>query len=229
MDLANTIKPVVRRLLSAHLPVGSICGPLYRFHVAGREAMIWGLRFFWYEPLFRSQCEAVGRRFQMECLPYLTGRGRIVIGDGVRLSGKSSFGFSNRLNPRPEICIGDGTFIGHDCHFGIAQSIRIGNHCLIAGGVSIRDLDGHPLDAEQRRASEPTSPSGVRAVVVEDDVWIGAGAMILKGVTIGARSVVGAGAVISRDVPPDCVVAGNPARVVKQLVLQPAMCQAGAA
>jgi maltose O-acetyltransferase len=56
--------------------------------------------------------------------------------------------------------------------------------------------------------------------VIEDDVWIGANAIILKGVTIGARSIVGAGAVVSRDVPPDCVVAGNPARVVKELLLK---------
>src|SRR5438105_2311554 len=110
MDLANklrrTIRPLARRVLSAHLPVAPFCGALYRVHVAAREGLIWSLRFFWYEPLFRSQCAAVGRGFQMEALPYITGRGRIVIGNHVRLSGKSSFGFSNCLNPDPEIVIG---------------------------------------------------------------------------------------------------------------------------
>jgi maltose O-acetyltransferase len=57
----------------------------------------------------------------------------------------------------------------------------------------------------------------VRPVRIGDDVWIGTGAVILKGVTIGARAIVGAGAVVNRDVPPDVIVAGNPARVVKNL------------
>src|SRR5439155_16972078 len=143
----------------------------------------------------------------MEMLPYLTGRGRIVIGRWVRLSGKSSIGFSNRLHAEPELVIGDETFIGHDCSLGVADSVRIGRHCLLAGRVRVADFDGHPLDAGQRRANEPTPREGVRPVVIGDDVWIGAGAVILKGVTVGDRSVVGAGAVVTKDVPPDVVVA----------------------
>ena len=224
MQIANQLRPIARRVLTAHLPVGPVAQPvwglLYQLHVAAREGLLWAQRFFWYEPLFRSQCAEVGSGFRMELLPYLSGRGRIVIGNGVRLSGKPSIAFSNRLNAQPELCIGDGTFIGHGCHFGIAESIQIGRNCLIAGGASVRDLDGHPTDPAQRRAGEPTPREGVRAVVIEDDVWIGATAIILKGVTIGARSIVGAGAVVSRDVPPDCVVAGNPARVVKELLMK---------
>ena len=184
---------------------------LYGVHVFGREGLIWALRFFWYEPLFRSQCVSVGEAFHMESLPYLTGRGRIVLGDRVRLSGKSSFGFSNRLHAHSELVIGDDTFIGHDCSFGVAGSVRIGKHCLLATRVRVSDFDGHPLDAGRRRAKEPTPPEGIRPVVIGDDVWVGAGAVILKGVTIGDRSIVGAGAVVTRDVPPDVVVAGNPA------------------
>jgi acetyltransferase-like isoleucine patch superfamily enzyme len=220
--LSGRIRRAAKRLLSMHLPVGALTkrlfGLLYRLHVVARESKIWALRFFWYEPLFRSQCESVGRRFRMEALPYITGRGRIVVGAGVRLSGKSSFGFGNRFRSDPRITIGDDTFIGHGCCFAIADSITIGSHCLIAAAVSVRDLDGHPTDAAERRANHPTPPQGIRPVTIEDDVWIGAGATILKGVTIGARSIVGANAVVVRDVPPDTVVAGNPARLVKQLL-----------
>ena len=224
MKIPKQLRPIARTVLSAHLPVGSVTRPLwgllYQLHTGAQEGFIWARRFFWYEPLFRSQCAAIGCGFRMELLPYLSGRGWIMIGDRVRISGKPSIAFSNRLNAQPELCVGDGTFIGHGCHFGIAESIQIGRNCLIAGGASVRDLDGHPIDAAQRRAGEPTPPAGVRPVVIEDDVWIGANAIILKGVTIGARSIVGAGAVVSRDVPPDCVVAGNPARVVKELLLK---------
>lgn len=219
------LKRVARGVLAFHLPVIAVTKPvfalLYKSHVFVREGFAWGARFFWYEPLFRSQCVSVGEGFWMEQLPYIVGRGKITIGRGVRLSGKSSFGFGDRLGRGPRISIGDGTFVGHDCSFGVADSISIGKHCLLAGGVSIRDYDGHSLDATERREHRPMPQEGIKPVVIGDDVWIGAGAMILKGVTIGDRAVVGAGAVVTRDVPADSVVAGNPARIVKSLLEAP--------
>jgi acetyltransferase-like isoleucine patch superfamily enzyme len=218
----GSAKWCARKVLTFHIPVAGPTRPLfkllYRLHVGLRETWIWAARFFWYEPLFRSQCESIGDGFQMEQLPYLTGNGRIVIGKGVRLSGKPSIGFSGRSGHRPEFVVGDGTFIGHQCGFRIARSVRIGKHCLLAGGVSVMDMDGHPLDATRRRDGEPTPPEGIAPVVIGDDVWIGAGALIVKGVAIGDRSIVAAGSVVTKEVPPDVVVAGNPAKVVKNLV-----------
>jgi acetyltransferase-like isoleucine patch superfamily enzyme len=217
----GTVKWAARQVLHFHLPVAGPTRPLFRLlylvHVAGREGLAWLLRFVWYEPLFRSQCAAVGADLEMERLPYLAGKGRIVLGDRVRLSGKPAFGFSNAAHADPELVVGDGTFIGHDCGFHVAGSVRIGKNCLIAQAVRFYDFDGHPLDAAKRRAHVPPAPEEVRPVVVGDDVWIGTTAVVLKGVTIGDRSVVAAGAVVSRDVPPDVVVAGNPARIVKHL------------
>ena len=215
------LKRVARTALELHVPAGGPCRPvfaaLYAIHVAAREGVLWVLRFVWFEPLFRSQCEEVGPGLRIECLPYMTGRGRIVLGAGVRLSGKSTFAFGNRFCDEPTITLGEGTFVGHDCSLRASASVTLGTHCLLAGGVTITDFDGHPLDALCRRAGEPTPSEGIRPVVIGDDVWIGKGAIVLKGVTIGPRSVVGAGAVVVRDVPQDCVVAGNPARVVKRL------------
>jgi acetyltransferase-like isoleucine patch superfamily enzyme len=215
------LKRIAVSLLTFHIPVNAPTRPLFRLlylaHVGVRETWIWARRFFWNEPLFRSQCERVGGGFQMEELPYITGSGRIVVGERVRLSGKSSIGFGGRGGPVPELVIGDGSFVGHQCGFHIAHAVRIGRNCLLASGVKVFDIDGHPLDAVRRRAGEPTPPEGIGAVVLEDDVWIGTNAVILKGVTIGARSVVAAGAVVTKDVPADVVVAGNPARMVKQL------------
>lgn len=217
----GTLKRLARACLSLHVPV---VGPtrllfalLYRLHVLARETALWAARFFWYEPLFRSQCESIGDGFQMESLPYIQGRGRMVLGRRVRLSGKSSFGFAGRGGAPPELIVGDGVFIGHQCGFNIGRSVRIGDHCLLAGGVRVYDMDGHPLDAAERRRGQPTPPAGIRPVVIGDDVWIGAGAFILKGVVIGDRSIVAAGSVVTRPVPADVVVAGNPAVIVKQL------------
>jgi len=108
------------------------------------------------------------------------------------------------------------------------EQIEIGSHCLISWNVGIADSDFHPLEPAQRiidahalapffkdRPSRPklrTAP-----VIISDNVWIGMNAVILKGVTIGENSVVAAGAVVTKSVPPDVVVAGNPAVVTKKL------------
>ncbi len=215
------LKRVARALLRFHLPVVAVTRPffglLYRLHVFLREGGLWLLRVLWFEPLFRSQCESVGSGFQMEKLPYINGRGRIVLGDNVFLAGKSTLVFGNRRHELPELIVGDDTFIGHDCVLAAAQSVRIGKHCLLASEVRISDFDGHPVDAARRRAKEPTPPDAVKSVRIGDDVWLGTGAVILKGVTVGDRSIVGAYAVVTKDVPPDAIVAGNPARIVKHL------------
>jgi acetyltransferase-like isoleucine patch superfamily enzyme len=216
----GTLKRLVLKVLHFHLPVFWLTRPIFSFfyllHVTCREGQAAVLRFFWYEPIFRSQCEHVGEAFRMEQLPYIHGTGRIVLGDHVTFGGKPVFIFGNRGERTPEVVVGDHTFIGHLCSFSASSSIRIGNDCLLAGGVQVADYDGHPVDAARRRAGEPTPPEGIQPVVIGNDVWIGAGAMILKGVHIGDRSIIGAGAVVTRDVPADVVVAGNPARVVKQ-------------
>ncbi|MGI8480536.1 MAG: acyltransferase [Chthoniobacterales bacterium] len=108
------------------------------------------------------------------------------------------------------------------------ERIEIGSHCLISWNVGIADSDFHPLDAAQRRIDahalapffkdRPARPKLRTApVVIGDNVWIGMNAVILKGVTIGENSVVAAGAVVTKSVPPNVVVAGNPAVVTKEL------------
>ena len=108
------------------------------------------------------------------------------------------------------------------------ERIEIGKHVLVSWNVGIADSDFHPIDAAQRRIDtlalapfykdRPPRPVLKTApVIIEDNVWIGMNAVILKGVTIGENSVVAAGAVVSKSVPPNVVVAGNPAVIVKHL------------
>lgn len=220
------LKRAAKAAATVHLPVNAVTRPafgaLYRLHVAAREGGVWAARFFWHEPLFRSQCESVGPGLRLEKLPYLGGSGRIVLGRGVTISGQISVGFNTRGAGRPEFVVGDRTFIGHKCGFNVAESVRIGSHCYLAAGCTVVDQDGHPIDAADRRGGLPTPPEGIAPVVIEDDVWLGFGVTVLKGVTIGARSVVAAGSVVTKSVPPDSVAAGNPARVVRHLGPPPA-------
>ncbi|MEQ1757822.1 MAG: DapH/DapD/GlmU-related protein [Vicinamibacterales bacterium] len=135
----------------------------------------------------------------------------------MRLSGKSSIGFGNRVHDNPKLSIGDQSFVGHNCGFLVAQSIRIGDHCLLAGGVRLSDFDGHPIAHDARREDQPYSPSNVKPIVIGNDVWIGAGVYVMKGVHIGDRSIIGAGSVVTKNIPADVIAAGNPARVIKSL------------
>lgn len=220
--LWGRLKRLVKLFLGFHLPVNAITLPfyrgLYRFHVSVRESWIWFRRFFWNEPLFRSQCESVGAGLRMEELPYIQGKGSIIIGDHVRLSGKSGITFGRPSPDLPRLVIGDHSFIGHACGFNIGRSITIGKHCLIATGVVFYDQDGHPIDAMQRRLSMPSCLQDISSISLGDDVWIGAGSVILKGVAIGDRSIVAARSVVTKSVPADTIVAGNPARPVGSTV-----------
>lgn len=97
----------------------------------------------------------------------------------------------------------------------VHESVTIGDNVKIGGCVLITDTNGHPMDYVVRRSSNEGTKSA--PVVIEDDVWIGAHCIILKGVTIGARSIIGAGSVVTKSIPADCVAAGNPCKVIKSL------------
>lgn len=175
------------------------------------------------EPIFRSHCESVGARFRTDMyVHWVQGSGRIVVGDDVLLDGKSSFSFAARFSAHPTLIIGDRTGIGHGCTFVVADRITIGNDCRIAAGAMFRDSPGHPLEPEARRRGDPPPADAVQPIVVEDNVWIGARAMIMGGVRIGRDSVVSSGAVVMSDVPPGTLVAGNPARRIGTTIPAPA-------
>lgn len=94
--------------------------------------------------------------------------------------------------------------------------IEIGDRCIIGGNVKILDNDFHPVDPYVR-AQTPSSNFGVAEIIIGEGVFIGCNALILKGTHIGDGAVVGAGSVVTKDVPPYTLVAGNPAKIVKQL------------
>lgn len=107
---------------------------------------------------------------------------------------------------------GAESFINNDCTFMDGGTITLGSRCFIGPRVQLYTAT-HPLDAARRATGEERA----LPVRIGDDCWLGGGAIVLPGVTIGDRSVVGAGAVVTRDVPPDSLVAGNPARVIRKL------------
>lgn len=128
-------------------------------------------------------------------------------------------------SPTGSVVIGDRCYIGAShlvCHTGIL----IGDDVIISWGVTIVDHDSHALEWSKRERDVLTWKQGqkewssvaISPVTIGSKAWIGFGVSILKGVKIGEGAVVGAKAVVTRDVPPFTVVAGNPARVVRHLI-----------
>ncbi|WP_281735855.1 sugar O-acetyltransferase [Paradevosia shaoguanensis] len=109
------------------------------------------------------------------------------------------------------ITIGSNVFINQGCHFMDMGGITIGDDVMIGPKVNLVSA-GHPVAPSERRNGIVAKP-----IVIGNNVWIGAAATILPGVTIGDNAVIAAGAVVSRDVPADTLAAGVPARVLKHL------------
>lgn len=118
------------------------------------------------------------------------------------------------------IHIGRDVFVNANCVFLDGAEIRIGAGTLIGPTVQILTVS-HPMQASERLIRHSDGARGyttfAKPIEIGEEAWIGAGALILPGVTIGARSIVAAGSVVTEDVPPDTVVAGNPARTLKTL------------
>lgn len=111
---------------------------------------------------------------------------------------------------RGSIRIGNYALICPGVRMGSSCSITVGDNCMFASGAYVTDSDWHGI-------YNRTSMGAAAPVIIEENAWIGDQAIICKGVTVGRNSIVGAGAVVTRDVPPNAIAAGNPARVVRHL------------
>jgi acetyltransferase-like isoleucine patch superfamily enzyme len=110
-----------------------------------------------------------------------------------------------------DITVGCNVFINQNCTFYDLGGIDIADDVMIGPNVSLI-TSGHPIHPSERRAGVVAKP-----IVVERNVWIATGAIVIGGVTIGENSVVAAGAVVTKDVPPNTLVGGNPARIIRSI------------
>ncbi len=108
--------------------------------------------------------------------------------------------------------VGDNFYTNHNCTILDGAKVTIGNNVFIAPNCCISTAN-HPLDYEQRnKGIEYAVP-----ITIEDNVWIGAGVIVLSGVTIGKNSVIGAGSVVTKDIPPNVIAVGNPCKVLREI------------
>jgi acetyltransferase-like isoleucine patch superfamily enzyme len=152
----------------------------------------------------------VGRRFSLLGRLKAHGPGEVIIGDDVTVDALTT-PFTH--SPGARIEIGSGSYV-NGTRFGCASLIRIGQRAILAD-ARIIDTDFHSLHAAERH--DPRAPVLTAPIVVEENVWVGGGAAVLKGVHIGKDAVVGFGSVVVHDVEAGSVVAGNPARPVARV------------
>ena len=158
---------------------------------------------------WRIQGAKFGRRTSIGSL-YMTWPHQVSIGEECILERGIIFKFDGFWSPGPRIAVGQRVFIGSGCEFNIRKAITIGADCAIASNCKFVDHDhgialGKPRDSDPGREAE---------IVIENDVWLGAGVIVLRGVSIGDGAVVGAGAVVTKPVPAYEIWAGVPARKV---------------
>lgn len=199
-------------------PIGAI---FYYERIFRRNIWIVFKKVFYYEPMLRYRCEKIGEKLQLESVPPLiSGYGKIFVGHNVHFSDNVHLAVGGKVYADPMLSIGNNCYIGYRLIVSAFQKIEIGNNCLLGEGVKIFDNIGHHSDPEKRRKNEPITKEGVSPVIIEDDVQISSNAIILKGVRIGRGSMVGAGSIVTKDVAPYSFVAGNPARLIKQICPQ---------
>jgi len=210
---------VWRALLSFRLPV---IAPLAAFAWAARglAERLWPLllKIIYREPMLRYRCRRVGVRLELEgAMPQIMGNGTIEIGDDVLIGSKNTWMVGFKVSHDAQLLIGSRVSINYQTTISVAKQLRIGDDTMIAANVQIYDNPSHPLSPSRRLRRESFALADARPVVLGRNVWIGTGAIILAGVTIGDNSVVAAGSIVTKPVPPSTLVAGNPARIIKTL------------
>jgi acetyltransferase-like isoleucine patch superfamily enzyme len=139
----------------------------------------------------------------------ISGEGDVVLGEGVSLIG-TVVPVELVTYTCGRIEIGSHTFINYGSSIAARASVKVGLHCHLGHYTFVMDNDQHDLVTH-------TDLPQSHPVVIEDHVWIGSKVVILPGVRIGTRAVIGAGSIVTKDVPPRSVAAGNPARILRYL------------
>lgn len=162
----------------------------------------WWIRLFYFSYLNRGKGSVIYRSVRLDTPPF----NKFSLGNYSVIED-----FSCINNAVGDVVIGSYTRIG--LHNTVIGPVQIGSYVNIAQNTTISGLNHNFADVTRRIDEQGVS---TKPIIIEDDVWIGANAMILQGVTIGTHSVVAAGSIVNRDIPPYSICAGTPAKVIKQ-------------
>ncbi len=171
--------------------------------------------------VFKAKGIEIGKNFYVVGKVPIIAKGKISIGSNFTMT--SGYGINAVSNDcqgafhvveNAVLTIGDNVGM-NSTRVRVNECVTIGNHVKFGANVLVIDTDSHPIDYLIRRNSSDGTKSA--PILIEDDVWIGAHSIVLKGVTIGARSVIGAGSVVTKNIPADCIAGGNPCKIIRSI------------
>lgn len=186
--------------------------PLYYFDYFVKISARKLINMVWSVPIFRARCERVGKGLSLpNGIPLIQGSHlKLYLGDNVTI-GRSTIG-AGKIFDEPILRIGNNSTIGYGTVISVSKEVDIGNDCMIAAMCLIMDSDDHPLSPQKRLQKMPVKKEEIKEIKIGNNVWIGSYAAILKGVTIGDNAIIATHSVVTKDVLPNCVYAGFPAR-----------------
>lgn len=162
---------------------------------------------------YLRRCTRVGRLPRVYGRPRITNLGEIAIGDKFRFF-SSTVTSEMVAYPGGRLEIGGGVFINYGASLSAHRLVRIGDGCQLGSYACLMDNDYHSVEDRGK-------PGESKPIVLGRNVWLGVRVIVLKGVTIGDNAVIGAGSVVTRDIPPNCMAAGVPAKVIRTFEVKP--------
>ena len=191
---------------------------LYTLHRTVSELADYVLRIGYWTPLFKSQLMNHPKQLYLYSgMPLLIGPLNITMGDHCRVSGHTTFCGRGASVPTPTLIIGNNVGISWQNEILVGTRVVIGDNVRLAVKVRLVGYPGHPVNAEDRAEGKPDTPDQIGDIILEDNVWLGAGVSVMSGVTIGAGTIVATGSVVTQDLPPGVLAGGMPAKIIKSL------------
>ncbi|MCR9257703.1 MAG: acyltransferase [Alphaproteobacteria bacterium] len=176
-------------------------------------------RVFYYTPMFRSRLDGTHRSLHLAGggMPLVTGPVEITMGDRCRLSTALTISGRGAGKTRPQFIVGNNVGIGWQTTIAVGTRVVFEDNVRLGGRAFFAGYPGHPIDADARAAGLPDTEDQIGDIVLRKNVWLGTGCSISAGVEIGEGTIVAAGSVVTRSLPPGVLAGGVPARVIRPL------------
>ncbi len=200
-------------------PIWFVHKPFHTVISSAINAVLFVIRTFYWKPVFVMQLRNKPRRMHFEGIgvPFRLGPLDITIGDDCRIAARIALIGRAVSKKTPQLIIGNNVGIGWRSGIYVGTKIVIGDNVRIAGEGKLSGYAGHPLDAKARAEGKPDIDEQAKDIILEDDVWLGTGVIVNGGVSIGKGTIVAAGSVVTKDLPPGVLAGGVPARVIRKL------------
>jgi len=217
--VAKIVRSLRRAILDFEIPsLGALGKVLYAGHRSITQLFSHMTRVFYYTPLFKSRLKTDAKRLYMYGgMPAVIGSLDIEMGEDVELAARTTLAGRTLSNPKPLLKVGNQVVIGWHNKISVGTKVVLGDQTYLAGGCHLVGYPGHTLDPEPRAKRLPDTDDQCGDIILEKNVWLGSNVTVLAGVTIGENTVVGAGSVVTKDLPPNVLAAGVPAKVIKSL------------